>query len=432
MKENTFDELSSSPGPARTPTSAGSGPKSTGSEAPSGSWSIPRRFVVLDAWRGIAALWVAAYHFRVMGHITETRLIRSGPIAVDFFFVLSGFVIWHGFGGKLRDRTSRVQFLIRRFGRLYPLHLVTLGLVIAMELARYMVALGHGFAGTAPFTGDRDWRLIPANLFLVHGLGIIPRFSWNVPSWSISVEFALCFLLVGISLLRRPLAAAALLAVSGMAALLLIPILASDLNETSTALARGVSGFFLGILIRESYEHIRGWTPNVWFEISAVFAIFGSIYLGYPGVILAFGYAVWIFGFETGGLSRALKHPALVRQGDLSYSIYLTHYPLVLITFAVAGVLGLVPKTGKLIITGVPPLAADGLLLLFLALVLVVSRITYRWIETPARLYFNKRASSYADPRATRALGAASIGQTGTTDPRTSAPLPSSMPASSE
>jgi hypothetical protein len=69
------------------------------------SWSIPRRFVVLDAWRGIAALWVAAYHFRIVGHITQTHFIRSGLVAVDFLLVLSGLVIRHGFCGKQVDRT---------------------------------------------------------------------------------------------------------------------------------------------------------------------------------------------------------------------------------------------------------------------------------------------------------------------------------------
>lgn len=389
-----MDELAGPEGAIRPSILERSVPvESPGSDAVANSWSIPRRFLVLDAWRGIAALWVAAYHFRIMGHITETRFVRSGPIAVDFFFVLSGFVIWHGFGSKLVDGVSRLQFLIRRFGRLYPLHIVTLGVVVALEVARYLVSLRYGYSGPAPFTGDHDWRLIPANIFLVHGLGIIPRFSWNVPSWSISVEFALCFCFVAISLLRRPLAAAAMLSAAGMVALVLIPILVTHINETSTAIARGVSGFFLGVLIRESYRHMRGWTPNTWLELTAVAAIFGSIYLGYPSVILAFGYAVWIFGFETGSVSRLLKRQALVRQGDLSYSIYLTHYPIVLSTFAVAGVLGLLPKTGKLIITGVNPWVADGLLILFIALVLAVSAITYRWIEHPARIYFNKRAS---------------------------------------
>jgi peptidoglycan/LPS O-acetylase OafA/YrhL len=357
------------------------------------SWSIPRRFVVLDAWRGIAALWVAAYHFRIVGHITQTHFIRSGLVAVDFFFVLSGFVIWHGFGGKLVDRTSRMQFLIRRFGRLYPLHVVTLAVVIAMEVARYFVSLRYGFEGPPPFTGDHDWRLIPANLLLVHGLGLIPRFSWNVPSWSISVEFALCFCFVAFSLVRRPIPAAAALVFGAMVTLELILLLSPNLNETSTTMARGIAGFFLGVLIRESYRYIGGWTPNIWFELSAILAIFLSIYVGYPLLVLTFGYAVWIFGFETGAVSRLLKRPALVRQGDLSYSIYLTHYPLVLSTFAVVGMLGLLPRTGKMVITGVNPWLADVLLILFLLILLSISAATYSWIESPARAYFNKRAS---------------------------------------
>jgi len=362
-------------------------------EALAQRWSIPRRFIVLDTWRGLAALWVAAYHFRVTGHITGTHFVRSGLIAVDFFFVLSGFVIWHGFGGKLVDRTSYTQFLVRRFGRLYPLHLVTLVVVVAMEIARYFVSLRNGFFGPAPFTGDHDWRLIPANVFLVHGIGLIPHFSWNVPSWSISVEFVLCFCFVGLAVIRRPISGAAVLAFCGIAALILMPLLWSQMNETSTAMARGVSGFFVGVLIRESYRYVHGWSPNVWFELSAVLAIFFSIYMGYPWVILAFGYAVWIFGFETGGVSRVLKHPSLVRQGDLSYSIYLTHYPIVLVTFAIAGVLGLLPKTGNMTIAPIQPWLGDALLVVFLVAVLIVSAVTYRWIEYPARAYFNKRAS---------------------------------------
>jgi peptidoglycan/LPS O-acetylase OafA/YrhL len=102
---------------------------------------------------------------------------------------------------------------------------------------------------------------------------------------------------------------------------------------------------------------------------------------------------VWIFGFETGAVSRLLKRPALVRQGDLSYSIYLTHYPLVLSTFAVVGMLGLLPRTGKMVITGVNPWLADVLLILFLLILLSISAATYSWIESPARAYFNKRAS---------------------------------------
>jgi peptidoglycan/LPS O-acetylase OafA/YrhL len=262
-----------------------------------------------------------------------------------------------------------------------------------METARYLVSLRHGFEGPAPFTGDHDWRLIPANLLLVHGLGLISRFSWNVPSWSISVEFALCFCFVAFSFVRRPLITAAALVVGGMVALETILLLLPNLNETSTTMARGVVGFFLGVMIRESYCYVRGWTPNIWFEFSAVLAIFSSIYLGYPFLILAFGYAVWIFGFETGALSWLLKRPALVRQGDLSYSIYLTHYPLVLATFGLAGVFGLLPKTGRMVITGVQPWLADGLLIIFLLVVLLISEMTYRWIESPARAYFNKRAS---------------------------------------
>src|SRR5690349_4763054 len=63
--------------------------------------TVRKRFLALDSWRGLCALWIAAYHFRVVSDLSASHFVRSGVLAVDFFFVLSGFVIWHGFGKQM-------------------------------------------------------------------------------------------------------------------------------------------------------------------------------------------------------------------------------------------------------------------------------------------------------------------------------------------
>ena len=64
------------------------------------------RFVVLDAWRGFAACQVALFHFlngNVVTHFDGVRYLESSALMVDFFFVLSGFVISHAAYGKITD-----------------------------------------------------------------------------------------------------------------------------------------------------------------------------------------------------------------------------------------------------------------------------------------------------------------------------------------
>ncbi len=75
------------------------------------------RYVVLDSWRGICAILVALFHFPLQWHFQSTTFVRGSWLFVDFFFVLSGFVIAHAYAGKLSTRRDLFAFVIRRFGR---------------------------------------------------------------------------------------------------------------------------------------------------------------------------------------------------------------------------------------------------------------------------------------------------------------------------
>ncbi|THD63432.1 acyltransferase, partial [Phenylobacterium sp.] len=132
------------------------------------------RFVVLDGLRGLAA-------FLVVGHHLQNQMRASGPfshgyLAVDFFFVLSGFVVASAYEGRLRGGMTLAEFAKVRFMRLYPL--MVLGTLFATVLS---IAREQGVTfSILTFLGQ---------LFLIPGLtGGATLFVLNTPYWSLFFE----------------------------------------------------------------------------------------------------------------------------------------------------------------------------------------------------------------------------------------------------
>ena len=365
----------------------------------------PLRFEALDSWRGLCALWVVLYHFRAVSHAYDWLWVRTGDIAVDFFFVLSGFVLTHAYGEGLKSASSRWQFLIRRIGRLYPLHLVTLAAVLLLELARWTAGLMIGSSmGRPAFTGDTDLWALPANVFLVHALGIFRDFTWNIPSWSISIEWTLCLLFAATSIVRRPLLVASVLTAVGFLTTLWMSTLDWYPPEGHTAFVRGVYGFFLGSLVYRLFSALRARNVSIpgWLEWSAPILLALTVFFKHwqiPVVPpLLFGAMVLIFAAQSGPLSRTLKQRALSYLGEISYSIYLVHYVLVLVAFGAASVLEAVFGFDAMTVRGpfnavvinMPnPWLGDFAALGFVGLTIAVASLTYHWVENPGRRWFN-------------------------------------------
>src|SRR6185312_14754220 len=83
------------------------------------------RFRTLDGWRGVCALLVALHHFPAHGFVYALPLVRNAWLLVDFFFVLSGFVIAYAYGARLSNGAQIKSFTLRRFLRLWPLHVLS-------------------------------------------------------------------------------------------------------------------------------------------------------------------------------------------------------------------------------------------------------------------------------------------------------------------
>src|ERR1700743_2555768 len=112
----------------------------------SGAAHVTARFRALDGWRGLCALLVAAHHIAAPGCLYWQPLIRNAWLFVDFFFVLSGFVIAHAYGDRLEKTPQIKDFVLRRIGRLWPLHVAVLLGFVALELAHLALAPGHPVA----------------------------------------------------------------------------------------------------------------------------------------------------------------------------------------------------------------------------------------------------------------------------------------------
>lgn len=360
-----------------------------------------RRFEVLDSWRGICAIIVSLGHFPVLSHFYKLMIVRNSFFFVDFFFVLSGFVITQAYASRLRSPLDATVFMIKRAGRIWPLHFVTLFAMILLELTDVWLSAGPWGMRTSAFSGLNSLVPTLANLFLVHSLGLLHGFTWNVPSWSVSVEMGTYVIFAAAAVMmpgRLPVAAALTL---GASLLILAMAPRHTINVTyDLGILRCCFGFFTGYFVyRNGYPdglpryRLLGTTTEILIVLCVVamvtYAADTSFSLAAP---LLFGIAVYVFSLQRGFVSSVLKAPGFLLAGRLSYSIYMTHYVLCSALFRGASIVG--DHSGLQIIRMVefhgwtaPVIDVAGLwlgdfaALLFVALTVFVSAITYRHVE---------------------------------------------------
>jgi peptidoglycan/LPS O-acetylase OafA/YrhL len=360
-------------------------------------------FEALDGWRGLCACLVVLFHFHGYSPIYTSALIRNSYLFVDFFFVLSGFVIAWNYGTRLASSRDVRHFLVLRVGRLYPLHIFMLFVFLAWETAKLL--MGHGGANGSPaFTGETQPGTVLSNIFLVQSLHLNDTLSWNAPSWSISTELWAYVVFAAVSVtfgLRNWMIA--LLAAA--APLFLLQVTRTGMDITyDWGLVRCLFGFALGVGCARIYRARRdrlaatGAIGASALETIALAAVVS--FVAYAGTsnwsLLApfvFAVAVLVFANERGAWSRLLQLRFFKWLGTLSYSIYLTHY------FFVVNLPIVVHRVLHVDLTRAMPLPGGGTVAVFgrnalegtlwyafvLALTIAFSAFTYRWIETPGR-----------------------------------------------
>ena len=363
-----------------------------------------QRFSALDGWRGWSSLVVVLFHLFAVDHFSDTSFLRNCYLFVDFFFVLSGFVITHAFGDRIDDLRSAAAFAVRRFGRMWPMHAFMLFMFLGLRLA--LAALGHG----PVFNSEYSAGSFLTNLLMIQSLGVHNRLTWNGPSWSISVEFytylvfALLLLLAG---RRRALPVFAVVSLFGLVVVAAVSKRYMGVTY-DFGIFRGLYGFFAGACARILS---RGWTRQGYAAATAVEGVLTITALVLICVGANFSFAapplfaalVVVLSLEGGAVSQVLGSPPLRRLGDWSYSIYLLHAFIVNLIVQAAlwlearGVPTFQPmlrdgvQVGKRLYLG-SVWRTDILSLSYLLLVILLASQTYRYIEVPARLWFNRLA----------------------------------------
>jgi peptidoglycan/LPS O-acetylase OafA/YrhL len=342
-----------------------------------------RFFSSLEALRGIAALTVALYHVSWQNHLTHGGFIRNGYLMVDFFFVLSGFVMMHSYGNRLGTLSEFERFVRLRLGRLYPLHLATLLAFLVIEIVKWTVVHFHlTVIATQPFSQNTPGSFL-GNLLLIHSLGFWKQPTWNVPSWSISTEFytylvfaLICRTTCGTTFrTTRVLPFAVPLALGGFA---ISAHYVGDLTGTAQfGLARCWMGFFCGVVTWHIYHWTRrpspAWVQGILYALSVTFLIVKN-----PGASDFLTIPLFMAVILAASLGNHTAPRSLVWLGAVSYSIYMVH-PLIMwcFEFVLQYVLRL-PRESEYL-TGV--WRGDVLVVLYVGLLLAISRWTFIHIE---------------------------------------------------
>jgi peptidoglycan/LPS O-acetylase OafA/YrhL len=342
-----------------------------------GSAPPPRipELLPLTAIRGLAAWWVVLFHMRFLLApwlpAAALALLARGNLAVDLFFILSGFVMALNYGERVGEGGARAygDFLVRRLARIYPLHL----LILAGFAAYALAAARYGSARIE----DQSWGYFGQSLLLVQNWGFSSEARWNVPAWSISTEMlaylAFPLLIALVQPKRRPLWVLALLVVAlGVAVQALFAVFGYPFPNAvaQTGLFRCLLQFAMGMALCGLWMRLP---RRVWLApaLLAGAPLFGFAFVLWNAPVVPLAWAALILALALLPRAGLLEAPVLVWLGRVSYATYLSHY-LLLTLFKYAFVTEGVP---------VPPLR----LALFLVGVLAVSALLYHGFERPAQ-----------------------------------------------
>lgn len=298
------------------------------------------RLSALDAFRGIAALGVALfwhyanfspslYPFRTKGY----WFYHYGWNLVDFFFVLSGFVLSYVYMAKISDqRLSFQNFSILRLSRLYPLHIITLFVVAVFQ--------GIIFAMTGKFvtyTFDDVYHFI-LNIFMLQSVGFESGFSFNGPAWSITCEilaYLLFFTVVKHTSKKHHLPVFITLVIAGIT----IQHTGINIPFVNNNTARVIIGFFIGCITYLAHKSIDRSIHRTAILTTCVFAlsipvslaiVVGNKILGNWPLV----YTIWfyplaiILALNIKPIYQLLSIRPLTFLGDISYSVYLWNFPV--------------------------------------------------------------------------------------------------------
>jgi peptidoglycan/LPS O-acetylase OafA/YrhL len=329
----------------------------------------------LTGFRGVAALAVATYHFMLSMAGNPPFVLSGGYLAVDAFFVLSGYVLAYNYAGVFggsNDRAAYLDFLFKRFARLYPAYIV-LTLLYALKLALKPDGLD----------GFTSWDAI-CNLLMLTGWGLHATPVVGL-SWSVSAELFCYAAFPLILLLARERPLPAFLSVALMALVIMVisrvgggiegPLdVVSDVNLFP--LLRALAGFSLGVIlcgVASRMKVLPEQTVNLFMLLSAAALVAAAVFdrsdlITYAAVVCM---VFWVA--QDSDLSNVLfGNRPIYRLGEISYSFYLIHpFIISVLARAIGKLQALAGNPGGLAIT----------FALYIGSAILLSELSYRFLE---------------------------------------------------
>lgn len=323
---------------------------------PSSAFSDSKQhFLVLDALRGVAAIVVVLFHVLEVysGGDHTQQLINHGYLAVDFFFLLSGYVMAHAYDDRW-DRMTIKDFFLRRVVRLHP-----------------MIIVGMTFGGILFFFGEsslfpkiEDTSFLQMIIVMLVGYTLIPLPTsmdirgWNEmhplngPGWTLFFEY-IANILHGLVLRKLSKAVLAVLVAVAAAALIHMAVTSPkgdiiggwslEAEQLRIGFTRLLYPYMMGMLLRRLINPINirysfltssfllvlilsfprvGGHENLWMN-----GLYDSL-----SVVILFPLIVFI---GAGGMIKSkIANKVCVFLGDISYPIYIIHYPFTYVLYA--------------------------------------------------------------------------------------------------
>jgi len=355
----------------------------------------------IDFGRGLAALVVLVWHYQHFffsaGSTAPNIAVSAQPFykfleplylagyyAVDYFWAISGFVFAAVY---LARSTNSRAFVVHRIARLYPLHLLTLSIVAALQLSSRFLC-GH----EQIYVNNDLWHFV-LNMFFASHWGLEKGYSFNGPVWSVSVEVMIyaAFWLTLPFLYSRGLLWPGILACICWFLHFRTPLLRTDEQSLLCAFY-----FFSGVIawLVVSKPDCRP-LPVAAVAVAAVAAGLAVFYLrarSIPSVgmpLFLFGLLLLFCAVELTGSSHRFR--SLQWFGNCTYGTYLWHVPIQILTLIVLD---------RFFGTREPALHG-WFFVAFVLLTVGTARLSYIWIERPARAWILRR---YGEDRARQTL----------------------------
>ena len=313
-------------------------------------------YALLDGLRGVAALLVVWYHifegFQFAGNKPVIDFINHGYLAVDFFFILSGFVVGYAYDNRWGKKLTLGGFFRRRLIRLQPM--VIMGAVIGA--ASFLISGMERWDGTHA-TLWLTFLAFVCGCLMLPALPRMPRevrgngemFPLNGPCWSLFFEYV-GNIVYALFIRRLSTRLLAVLSFALCCALTWFAVTDQsgygsigvgwtvDRTNILGGMLRMLCPFTMGVLMSRLFKPLRQARGAFWTSAALLLIIFHVPYIHSDGalslngifeaacIIAVFPLVVW---YAASGKTTDIASTRICRfLGDISYPLYIVHYPL--------------------------------------------------------------------------------------------------------